>query len=75
MFLALLQDDVVYKSLTARDKVDLWEQGLCPGLQVSDQLLQLMLLVLPTAPAIRSSGLLLSALSSAILASDAVAAA
>lgn len=41
---AVLQDDGVYKSMTARDKVALWEQGLCPGSHVSDHLLQLMLL-------------------------------
>ena len=46
ILLSLLQGDDVYKSITAQDKVALWEQGLCPGLQVSDQLLQL---VLPTA--------------------------
>ena len=32
-----VQDDEVYKSMSAQDKVALWEEGLCPGMQVSNQ--------------------------------------
>lgn len=39
-----LQDDDVYKSMTAQDKVALWEQGLCPGKQVSKHCLTLQYL-------------------------------
>lgn len=31
----MLQDDQVYQSLNAQDKVNLWEQAICPGNGVS----------------------------------------
>ena len=55
--MALLQEDDVYKNMTAQDKVALWEKGLCPGLQVSNQLLEL---VLPAVCSAQSSCHMLS---------------